>query len=323
MKKALIIILFCSVFIGNAFSYEMTQKDLDISEKITEKVKNLILKKWDMFKNIYINILAKYKEKYKYIERRVNIIQKSIDDLTQIKNQNDIQKSVILQMTTLCENAPSKRMQYNYAENIGDWRGITFWIIWFTTGTFDWNILLHHYTDLNPNNNLKKYISTLDLIDKWFHDENWKNDDITGLESFIKDINNNKDPLFKKAQLDILESMYWNPAVKLSNWVWAKYPLTLWFIYDMTVNHGESWAFDLIEKTNKKMGWSPKTWIDEKIWLGKLMDFRHEFLKNEYPDWIDRVIAFRELLTSENLNLKPGFQFSIYWGSYVIDGDIY
>jgi chitosanase len=60
------------------------------------------------------------------------------------------QKNVILQITTTCENSDTK-LAFNYAENIGDGRGITFGCIGFTTGTYDGNMLIKHYTKLNPN----------------------------------------------------------------------------------------------------------------------------------------------------------------------------
>jgi len=87
---------------------------------------------------------------------------------------------VCLQLTTACENS-SGTFDYNYAENIGDGRGITFGAIGFTTGTYDGNELIKYYTQLNPNNSLAKYIPALDKIDSGKHDADFKNDDVTGL----------------------------------------------------------------------------------------------------------------------------------------------
>ena len=47
-------------------------------------------------------------------------------------------KNATLQMTTTLENSDTQ-LQFNYAENINDGRGITFGIIGFCTGTYDGN----------------------------------------------------------------------------------------------------------------------------------------------------------------------------------------
>jgi chitosanase len=62
-------------------------------------------------------------------------------------------------MTSTLENSVTNP-QWNYVENIGDGRGITFGTAGFTTGTYDGNILIHYYTTLNASNSLAKYPST-------------------------------------------------------------------------------------------------------------------------------------------------------------------
>lgn len=195
----------------------------------------------------YLTALRLLRDRYQSNERIVAIIERAVIAILSTERE----KSVALQMTTLCENAPATKLQYNYAENIGDGRGITFGIVGFTTGTFDGNILLKYYTKLQPENNLKKYIPALDAIDAGKHDANGKNGDITGLGGFIKAIEKNTDPIFRKAQLDLMNSMYWDPAMKLVDEAGVRSPLSRAFIYDMTVNHGASGARGLIDKTNQ------------------------------------------------------------------------
>ena len=186
----------------------------------------------------YLLTITLYQNKYKDDIRKYTVLQKTIDILSPTQSP-DMEKNITLQMTTLCENAPAKKFQYNYAENIGDGRGITFGIIGFTTGTFDGNMLLKYYTKLQPQNTLKKYITALDILDKEKHDAEGKLSNTQGLDGFIEAIETNKDPLFKQAQLDLLVSLYWKPALNLSDEMGVKYPLSRAFIYDMTVNHGE------------------------------------------------------------------------------------
>lgn len=237
---------------------------------------------------------------------------------------NSDQKAVDFQLTTTCENSKTKFV-YNYAEKLPafDGRGITFGCIGFTTGTYDGNILMHYYTKLNPNNSLAKYIPVLDRIDKEVHDEDGKNNDTTGLDNFIKDVNNCKEPLFKEAQLYELDEMYWKPAVSLATSIGAKNQLTLAFIYDMCVNHGEDGAKKYINSAKKKLGGLPKDGIDENKFLSSVMDYRYAFLKQDDPDGSDRVNAYRKLLKAGNVDLKPGFKFTVYGETFNIDGNVY
>lgn len=231
-------------------------------------------------------------------------------------------KKTCLQLTTACENG-STVFNYNYAENIDDGRGITFGIIGFTTGTYDGNELIKYYTQLNPNNNLAKYIPALDKIDSGKRDTEDKSADVTGLANFISDVKSCDDPLFKKAQLYELDAHYWNPAVKLTDSLGAKNNLTLAFIYDTCVNHGADGAQDFINDAKDALNGTPATGINENEFLFKLMDYRYSYLKQDDPDGAKRVKAYQRLLTDGNINLKLPFEFTVYSDTFKIDGNVY
>lgn len=232
-------------------------------------------------------------------------------------------KAKALQMTTACENSTTK-LQYNYAENIGDGRGITFGAVGFCTGTYDGNMLIKYYTKLNPNNNLAKYIPALDAIDRGSHSGNGgdSNSNTSGLDGFIQAVNSNTDPLFKQAQIYMADQLYWNPAMKIADSIGAKNPLTQAFIYDMSVNHGEDGAQDFINKAKSALGGTPATGINENTFLSKLMDLRYSYLKTEDSAGSDRVNAFRRILTSGNVSLSAPFNFTVYGDTFTIDGEI-
>jgi len=232
-------------------------------------------------------------------------------------------KAKALQMTTACENSTTK-LQYNYAENIGDGRGITFGFVGFCTGTYDGNMLIKYYTKLNPSNTLAKYIPAMDAIDSGSHSQNGgdSNPGTAGLDGFIKDVNNCTDPLFKEAQIYMADQLYWNPAVKIADSIGAKNPLTQAFIYDMCVNHGEDGAQDFVNKAKNALGGTPGTGIDENTFLSKVMDLRYSYLKTEDSSGSDRVNAFRRILTAGNVDLSAPFSFTVYGDSFTIDGSI-
>lgn len=228
-------------------------------------------------------------------------------------------KDTIIQMTTTLENSNTE-LQYNYAENLQDGRGITFGCIGFCTGTYDGNIIIKYYTKLNGKNVLSKYINPLNKIDTGKHNRAGGdgNPSTTELNGFIKDVNNCNDPLFKQAQLYELDQLYYNPATKMFNSIGAKNPLTLAFIYDMCVRHGPDDTLKLINLAGK----TPKQGVNETTYLTKLISIRDAKLKRENVGDINRDIGFKKLLKSENVNLKTPFTFIAYNEKFKINGDI-
>lgn len=230
------------------------------------------------------------------------------------------QKRACLQMTTFCENDPATTLQFNYAANIGDGSGITFGCIGFTTGTYSGNILIKYYTTLNPNNILAKYIPALNRIDS-LH-SGGKSDDTTGLDGFIRDVQNCTDPLFKQAQLYQLDQMYWSPALAKATELGAKYQITLAFIYDTCVNHGAEGADNFIVQTNAALGGSPATGIPEVQWLTQLIQIRFNYFASRNPGATDRCSAYQRVLDSGNYNLTMPFSFRCYGDTCTINGNL-
>ncbi|AKB80093.1 Chitosanase precursor [Methanosarcina horonobensis HB-1 = JCM 15518] len=228
-------------------------------------------------------------------------------------------KNVILQMTSTLENSDTQ-LQFNYAENLGDERGITFGCVGFCTGTYDGNILIKHYTELNPDNTLAKYIPVLDKIDTDSHDvaDGDGNPSTEGLDGFIEDVQNCDDPLFKKAQMDKVDEFYYNPAMEIADSIGAKNALTKAFIYDMCVRHG----VDQTEGIIKDAGTTPKQGADENTYLWELISLRDEKLKQENIGDVNRNQGYKNILNSGNVDLKTPFTFVAYGDHFTIDGNL-
>jgi len=228
-------------------------------------------------------------------------------------------KNAILQITATLENSTTQ-LQFNYAENIDDGRGITFGCIGFCTGTYDGNILIKHYTELNPDNTLAKYIPALDKIDSGSHNgaDGDGNPSVEGLSGFIQDVNECDDPLFKQAQMDKLDELYYNPAMKLADLIGAKNALTKAFIYDMCVRHGVDGAENIINNA----GTTPKNGADENTYLQKLISLRDAKLKQEGLGDVNRNQGYKNVLNSGNVNLKTPFTFVAYGDEFTIDGNL-
>ena len=225
----------------------------------------------------------------------------------------------ILQMTATLENSDTE-LHFNYAENLHDGRGITFGCIGFCTGTYDGNILIKHYTILNPNNILAKYIPALNAIDAAPHTsaDGDGNPSTTGLGNFITDVENCTDPLFKTAQLDMLEEIYYDPAMELAESIGAQYALTRAFIYDMSIRHGVDGAEYII----RQAGTTPLNGANEKTYLQKLFYLRDNELENEGLGDVDRNQGYKNVLNSGNVNLTTPFIFVAYGDQFTIDGNL-
>jgi len=231
-------------------------------------------------------------------------------------------KAVILSMVAIPENSQTT-LAYDYAENIGDGRGITFGIIGFTTGTYDGNEWLHHYTQLNAGNRLAKYIPALDAIDAGPH-PGGLSADVTGLDNFISDFHASlNDTHFKQSQLDKMDELYWNPALAKARSLGIQMNITLSELFDACVNHGEGGMADIVADTNAAMGGSPKTGVDEIQWLTKFLDLRFEVLDSDatWQGATDRIGMYRRLLATGNTSLATPFTVTCYGDSFTVTGE--
>ncbi|MDQ1252855.1 MAG: chitosanase [Euryarchaeota archaeon] len=226
-------------------------------------------------------------------------------------------KGAALQMTATHENSDTD-LQWNYAENIKDGRGITFGCIGFCTGTYDGNILIHYYTTLNPNNSLAKYIPALDKIDTGSHNSAGGdgNPSVTGLDGFIDEVHNCNDPLFKQAQLYELDQMYWNPAQDVYTQLNGKYGITQAILYDIAVREGADGMKDLVVQTQASNS------MDEIIFDKALLNKYDVVLNKEGLGDTDRTAGFKEVLGSGNYNLITPYTFTAYGDTFTIDGNI-
>ena len=75
-----------------------------------------------------------------------------------------LRKEVFALVSSAENSSTDYAEQYAYIEDIGDGRGYTAGIIGFTTGTGDLLEVVERYTELKPENELKKYISALEQV---------------------------------------------------------------------------------------------------------------------------------------------------------------
>jgi len=238
------------------------------------------------------------------------------------KISDETARNVILTLTCIPEN-DTVSFVYNYAENIKDGRGITFGIIGFTSGTFDGTELLELVAQKDPDHYLCKYIPAFKHIDSLHEDG--KIDDVTGLENFIADFNQyGNDEVVKEAQLELLDELYWDPAMEIADDFGIELNITKGQMYDASVRHGASGAREIAERTNAAIG-EPADGTDEIEWLKHYFVERKKYYEEEDGETgvIERIdILYQGILDSGNYDLVPPFNVKCYGSStHTITGE--
>lgn len=94
MKKLLLLFIsLISAFSSYTYWYEINANDTNLAVSITNKIENLISKKWEWYRNMYINKINSYKNQNKdneRIQKLTDIVNKNITDNSRILIQKKI-----------------------------------------------------------------------------------------------------------------------------------------------------------------------------------------------------------------------------------------
>ena len=234
-------------------------------------------------------------------------------DPTSVSGLSVDQKLRAGRLTSLFENGVIE-LQYGYAENLQDGRGITCGFEGFCTGTGDAYLVVKQYTDLNPNNPLAKYLPELTRLLTASNPAS-----TSGLSGFISDwATAANDPVFRQVQENVGDSLYYTPAMNYATEWGMTTSLSKAFIWDTMMTHGDGDLDELdstpaiFDRTVKQMGGSPATGIDEKQFLVAFIAMRKADMLNSYdPEtrevWIEaahRCDVFTEIVNAGNWNLN-------------------
>jgi chitosanase len=227
-------------------------------------------------------------------------------------------KEIAMQLISSAENSTLDwKAQYKYIEDIGDGRGYTAGIIGFCSGTGDMLELVQHYTDLKPGNILAKYLPALKKVNG--------TESHTGLgTAFTKDwATAASDSVFKQAQNDERDRVYFNPAVNQAKADGLR-ALGQFAYYDAIVMHGpgtDSVSFGGIRATAMKKAKTPAQGGNETTYLNAFLDARKAAMLTEAAhDDTSRVdTEQRVFLKAGNLDLNPPLKWKTYGDSYTIN----
>jgi len=228
------------------------------------------------------------------------------------------------QLISVFENSTTV-IQYAYAENINDGRGVTAGRAGFTTSDGDALQVIQAYTAQVPDNVLAKYIPQLQTLAAA------GSGDTSGLPeaSYIADWQQAAtDPIFQQIQDSQVNQRYFAPAMADADQLGLTTPLARAELYDASIQHGNGSDFDglpaLISRTNAAVG-TPAA-VGEAAWLDAFFNVRIGDLQNpaktstqaEWSQSVDRVECLRRIAATNNYNLNGPLTITAFGSSYTL-----
>src|SRR3954470_14886493 len=226
--------------------------------------------------------------------------------------ENPERKHRAAQITSSFENS-TLELQYDYVENIGDGRGLTAGRAGFTSATGDLLLVVRRYSEAKPDNVLAPYISALQAVNG--------TGSTKGLGGFADAwAEAAEDPDFRKVQDELVDELYFDPAMTMAADLGIETPLGQMIIWDTLIQHGAGGNHGtraIIKETQEDAG---AVGQDESAWLDTLLDIRSRHLLRMYRATTEnadvssesRVDALRSLLRGGNLALEPPLTWEVY-----------
>lgn len=228
------------------------------------------------------------------------------------------------QLISVFENSTTT-LQYAYAENINDGRGVTAGRAGFTTNDGDALKVIQAYDAVAPGNVLEPFIPELQRLAAA------GSGDTSGLPeaSYIAAWQQAAaDPAFQQVQDDQVDQRYFNPAAADADQLGLTTALARAELYDASIQHGNGTEYDalpaLIARTTAKVG-TPAA-AGESAWLDAFFTVRIDDLQNpansatqaEWSQSVDRVECLRRIAGGGNYNLDGPLNITAFGSSYTI-----
>jgi chitosanase len=130
--------------------------------------------------------------------------------------------------------------------------------------------------------------------------------DVKALMKLLAD--SGKDPLMQRAQDEIFDEQYWNPAVLKGQAMKLVLPLSYLALYDTSIHSGPG-RIDALRKVFPER--PPVTGGDEKAWTKAFLKARYTWLRSSSNTLVqrsaDRVTAILKIADNDNWTLKTPF----------------
>ncbi|MFH8384593.1 chitosanase [Kitasatospora sp. NPDC018058] len=228
------------------------------------------------------------------------------------------------QLISVFENSTTE-IQYGYAENIDDGRGVTAGRAGFTTNDGDALKVVRAYTAVSPDNPLARFIPELERLAAAGSGDTGGLPESEYIAAWKQAA---QDPAFRQVQDDQVDQRYFAPAMNQADQLGLTTALARAELYDASIQHGNGSEYDalpaLIDRTNVKVG-TPSA-AGERAWLDAFFDVRIDDLNNpansstadEWRKSVDRVECLRRIAASGNYDLDGPFSITAFGSGYTI-----
>jgi chitosanase len=228
------------------------------------------------------------------------------------------------QMISVFENSTTT-IQYDYAENLNDGRGVTAGRAGFTTNDGDALKVIEAYAALAPANPLASFIPELQRLAAAGSGDTAGLPEADYIAAWKQAA---ADPVFRQVQDDQVDARYFGPAMQDADQLNLHTALARAELYDAAIQHGTSGAYDgllgLIARTNQQVGTPDQA--GETAWLNAFFAVRIDDLTHpqntataaEWAGSVDRVSAVKRIADSGNVALTGPFSLTAFGSTYII-----
>jgi chitosanase len=229
------------------------------------------------------------------------------------------------QLVSVFENSTTE-IQYAYAEDLGDGRGITSGRAGFTTATCDAEVVVERYAAAVPEAPLAGFLPELDRLCAE------GSDDTSGLpaDAYIEAwVDAAGDPAFRAVQDEVVDETYFLPAMALADDLGLATALARAQLYDAGIQHGigddPGGLPAIIERTTAAVG-DPAAagepeWLDEFLRqrIATLEDPADEATAEAWGASVSRVECFQAIATTGDLDLDGPVECTVFGDEFTID----
>jgi chitosanase len=231
-------------------------------------------------------------------------------------------KSCADQMISIFENN-STSPKYDSIESLDDDRGYTAGRSGFASSDGDLLQVIELYDTMRPNNVLSHFVPNLRSV--------LGTASIQGLEALPAAWKNAAfDPLFRQAQDQVSDELYYTPAMNAANVLHLQSPLAKFALYDAVIQHGvgsDSDSFGGIIRAATRDAEGLPSQVGEEKWLTAfLMARKHVLMNAADPEtrivWqgsVSRVNEQLRLLKEGNLQLSPPLTLNPYGTEFTVN----
>lgn len=201
-------------------------------------------------------------------------------------------------------------VQYGYAENLHDGRGLTLGRAGFTTATGDALDVVETFTAARPANPLARFLPLLRRLAAT------ESDDVSGLDGFDAAWRSlEADADFDAAQDSVSDRLYYRPAMAYAKELGLTTALARVALYDAIVQHGDGDDPDGLSALLNRAGAPDGPAADEGRWVARFLNVRLRTLRHAADPATRRAWAE----STDRVRVQQAW---LYDGRYRLDGPL-